>query len=322
MCKFFLTFFAILATCLGFLAASSAYMLHATWAYAEGITLGINPPIFQITATPPSRVEAPFTVVNLGDSSLNLNMELRPFVPSDREDGQIKYISETEANFADPLILQRVKIFDSNGNAVGNFNLLPKQQKKLTLTIDIPKDSPPSDYYFSMIFLTGGETPDSINSSQAKSGIASNILLSVGGNLEPKGTIQEFSGPVFKDAGPVPFTVRVKNTGNHFITPHGDILIKNIFGQTVGRVDLTDANVLSSSIRSIPSKDSPDTLAYWPEKFLLGIYKATLTLAISDQGPIYQRDLYFFALPFTFFGGIVTGIIILLYMLAKVRSKI
>src|SRR3989344_4647692 len=47
----------------------------------------------------------------------------------------------------------------------------------------------------------------------------------------PKTTIEEFSSNIFFEKGPVPFTVRVRNTGAHFIKPKSEIAIKNMFGQ-------------------------------------------------------------------------------------------
>lgn len=314
--KFYLLFFAILATC---------YMIHdtASSANAEGISLGVYPPIFQIDSTPPAIIQAPITIENLGDNSLNLTIDFRPFTTSDREDGQIQYISGSEANFPDPIIFQRVKILDGL-NQITSLSLAPKQNKELIIMIDLPKEEPAGDYYFSILFLTGANNPTQSNSSQSVSGIASNILLSIGPKGKVKGEIQEFSSSLFMEEGPVPFTVRVKNTSNHFINPKGNILIKNIFGQTVGRVDLTAANVLANSVRNIPSttdSSSEETAAFWPEKFILGPYKATLTLALSDQGPILTKDVLFLAFPFKIPVEILIGFVMITYIIVKVRSK-
>lgn len=305
------------------------FTIIAPSAHANGISLGIYPPIFQINATPPAQIQAPLSVENRGDDPINLKIELRPFVASDQEDGLIKYVTQDEANFADPLLFQRVRIYDGI-NPIDSVSLSGKQQKNLTLAINIPNDSPSSDYYFSVIFLTAPDNSSQINSSQSVSGIATNVLLSVGAGNQATGLIQEFSSPVFLDKGPVPFSVRVKNTGNHFITPHGDILIKNLFGQTVGKVDLVETNILAKTVRNVPSKDFLDenqnlpseVAAYWPEKFLLGPYKASLTLAISDQGPIFSRDVYFFALPFKALVSIIAILLIGGYIFIRVKKRL
>ncbi len=299
------------------------------FAFAQGTSLGIYPPIFQVNTTPPAQVEAPLTIQNRGDDPINLRIELRPFVASDREDGQIKYISQSEANFRDPLILQRVQILDGS-TITTTLSLASKQEKNLTLRINIPRDDPSADYYFSIIFLTTQDSIENANVSKSVSGIATNVLLSIGAG-KATGAIQEFFSPLLVERGPIPFTVRVKNTGNSFVSPKGEIIIKNIFDQPIGRVDLAQVNILSKSVRSIPSIDFLDEeknlpekeiAASWDEKFVLGPYKASLSLAISDQGPILRRDVFFFAFPFKVLVGVVLAILIVLYVIIKVKSRV
>src|SRR6185312_6850779 len=138
------------------------------------------------------------------------------------------------------------------------------------------------------------------SNSAVAGGISTNVLLSIGPSGKTTGNIEEFSAPIFTTGGPVPFSLKVSNTSKHFISPQGTILIKNMFGQTIGKVDLLPVNILSNTSRFLPSKNALDTHAIWPEKFLLGPYSATLTLALSDQGPVYYRTIYFFALPIQF----------------------
>lgn len=296
-------------------------LFFITSAHAESISLAVDPPIFQIQATPPANIQAPLTVENNGDTQLTLNIQIKPFTASDREDGQVKYLD-------DPLFFQRVSIVDETGQVLERFKIDPKEKKKLKLLLNIPKDSPSGDYYFSIVFLTDQGSNANTSSSQSVSGIASNVLLSVGeGKIS--GEIEEFSAPVFLEKGPVPFTVRVKNTSNHFINPKGEILIKDIFGQTIGRVDLAQVNILANSVRNIPSQEYlngenlPDNLAaYWPEKIILGPYKASLSIALSDSGPLFRRSIIFFAFPAKIAGTILIFTIFLLYIIFKVKSKV
>lgn len=288
-------------------------LLFATPLHAEGISLGVYPPIFQIEATPPANIQAPLTIENQGNSEVNLKIELRPFKPSDQENGQIIYQTIEEARFADPLIFQKIQLLDQ-GSPVTSVVLSPKQKKELILLIQLPKDEPPSDYYFSVLFLTSDKKGESINSSQAVTGIASNVLLSIGQKGKIEGLIQEFSAPLFLGEGPVPITVRVKNKNEFFITPVGDIIIKNLFGQSVGRIDLTKTNVLAKSVRSLP--------ATWNEKFLLGPYKASLTLSLSDSGPVLRRDIFFFALPANILLIAIITLLALSFIVTRVKSRI
>lgn len=317
--KLQVTMFLVLATC---------YLLLAPWANAADVSLGIYPPIIQVNTIPPADVQSPLSIINQGDSEINVRIELRPFVSSDQEDGQITYVTPKEANFADPLILDRVKIYDGD-TPVDNFSLAPGQKKDLTLRISVPKDSPQTDYYFSIVFLSSPNNNQGVTSSQSLTGIASNVLLSVGQG-QVSGNIQEFSAPFLVEGAPVPFTVRIKNTSNHFITPRGEVVISNIFGQKVGKIDLLQTNVLAQSVRNIPSsefidesKNLPDQIAaYWTDNFALGPYKATLNIALSDQGPLFSQTIFFLALPYKLIAGLIISVLLLSYVILKVKSKV
>lgn len=290
-----------------------AFLFLPLKASAQGTSLGVYPPIFQIDAIAPANIQAPLSIQNSGDTPLSLSISLRPFKASDQEDGQIKHINENEANFADPFILQRTQILE-DGAPITNVSLSPKQKKELILSIQLPKDEPPGDYYFSILFIGSPTNPSEINSSQTVAGIASNVLLSVGPKAKIEATIQEFSGPAIANAGPIELTLRVKNKNDFFITPFGDIIIKNVFGHTVGRIDFPKTNVLAKTVRSFPAK--------WQEKYPLGIYKASLTLSMSDEGPVVKRDIFFLALPTNVLLVAILSLFVLSYITIRVKSKI
>lgn len=340
---------------------------------AASFDLAINPSIFQVELNPPAIVEAKesLTIENLSDTPLVLSIQYKPFRPAD-ESGLIEYLRKEESfSGADPLIFQRIHLLEDN-NPVQEITLAPKQIKKLDLKMTIPKDEPPSDYYFAILFVSkeDEQSSDNLQSSYSSyvGGIGVSVLLSIGPKKETTGKIEEFSTPFFQEKSPVPFTVRIRNTSQHFIYPKGQITIKNMFGQTVGVIDLLPVNILSNSIRSLPSKENfifaaqknslPTTdeesrsfskeevelikqyeklinksnqlgvlnnpKAFWDGGFLLGPYSATLTLALSDEGPLLTRTIHFFALPVYLIITLFIIIAIILFIrqrLKQLRTK-
>jgi hypothetical protein len=295
-----------------FILYSLFFILYSgTKAYAEGISLGVFPPIIQIQASPPTDVRSKILIQNTGDSPVDLKIGIKPFTASTKEDGQVEYLSDF--NYANPFIFERMQILDGD-TSIDSITLAPGQQKELILQILLPQNEILGDYYFSVVFISNNEPVDNSNVSGATAGIATNVLLSIGPKGKTQGEIEEFSAPLFIPNGPVPFTVRVRNTSDHFITTKGNILIKNMFGQTVGNVSLLPVNILSQTVRSIPdyqqspSATPPPSLksyilslksisAVWPEKFLFGPYTATLTVALSDQGPLFKKTINFYSFP-------------------------
>lgn len=292
------------------------FFLASNNIYAQSFYAGVNPPILQIETEPPANVLAPISIENLGSQPMEMNILLKPFEPSDQENGQIRYLNSTPKEYNE--IFDRIRILDQ-GNMINSLALGPKQKKDLRLNINIPRETKPFDYYFSVVFVSKESSLSERTSTQNLGGIAVNVLLSTG--KEAKGAIQEFSAPLFVEKGPVPFTVRVKNTGNHYFTPQGEIVIKNLLGQTVGKIQLQPVNVLAKSVRLIPSTNESDK-SLWEEKFVIGPYIASLNLKISDNAPALERKIAFIAFPgYAILMGIL-GITTLLYLYSRVKKKI
>lgn len=311
---------------------SALCTLHLPRAHAEGTSLKMQPSNLQIRAKSPSDIQAPFTLTNQGSEPVNLQVVLKTFRDTGDDTGRIVYSKPGLKNEAEQdSFLKTVQILD-DGFAVSKITLGPKQQKKLELRINLPKDSKAQDHYFSIIFLTepdvSSEISESENSSSAiQSGIALPVLLAVNTTSEPSGFLDEFSGPILLQTGPVPFTVKVENTGEHFVEARGLILIKNMFGQTVGKIELPKTNILSGSKRqlitsSARNSSSSVTGALWEEQFLLGFYTATLTLVVAPDQSLYTRSVHFFAFPAVGFAFVFGALIIGIFIVRRVKKKV
>jgi len=315
-------------------------------AKAQGISLGISPPIIQIETVAPAKIDTPITIENTGEDPLTLSIILKAFTQGDGKNGTVRYYTNKDP-LAKPALFQYITV--SEGDHVkDSITLAPRQKKVVNLHIGIPKGFPKDDTYFSLIFLSDSEEKKGkFSTAQTPAGIATNVLVSVGPKGPTSGEIMEFSTPFFIERGPVPFTIELQNTSDHMITPKGEILIKNMFGQTIGRVDLLPVNILAHTPRKIPdalqvSEATPSALSksateavqsylfqtnqltpvsVWPETFLMGPYTAQLTVALSDQGPVFRRSLYFFALPLSVIIGIIISIIITTYLTIRIRRK-
>lgn len=310
---------------------------------ASALSLSVSPPIIQIEAIPPAEVSAPITIQNDGDDSVILKIVLKSFKAADSENGQLQYLSNADPfPGANPQIFQGMLIVDGD-RAVDEITLAPKQQKKVDFRISLPEGEPFSDYYFSLVFVSKdiNLNDPQTNLSQASGGIATNVLLSVGPKTIAKAELLEFSVPFFLEKGPVPFTIRVKNTGSQVLTPTGTIIIKNMFGQTAGRVDLLPVNILAGTIRAIPdSSQNPEAtpsaeitnpksqipnsgspIAFWPETILLGPYSATITLSLSENGPLFIRTIHIFGLPAQAALGFFIAILLTLIVYERVRKR-
>lgn len=315
---------------------SGAYVFgqHVQISRAEELSLSVDPPLIHMTRNVSDEVSAKVVVKNSGASTLDLKVLLRPFRALS-EDGSIEIIPENQVPIPYKNLFSDIKIIDS-GLEVRELKLAPEQAKNLEIKISSDFISEPGDYYFTIIFLGESEsTPPDTSTRDEESaqeeivsghsvieaGIGVNVILGANTEFVPQAEIAEFSAPRTVESGPVAFNVRIKNNGARVIRPKGVILIRNMFGQTVGRVDLDQVNVLAGGIRILPgadftgrigkNSDKPEGIneaAIWPEGFLLGLYSADLSLALSDEGPVLNKTIYFVGLP------VITAIIFLLFI--------
>lgn len=321
------------------------FIQYSTQVHAQALDLSVAPPIFEVELTPPAVASAKETIVltNNSDNTLELKLIFRQFAPN-KEDGTLSLLPDNEPiRGRDPLILQRIQVRENN-IPIETVTIPPKSEKKLDLRISVPKDEPPSDYYLSLIFLSLG-TDGTSTQTTTSGGIGINLLLSIGPKSVSTATIEEFSTPRFVQSGSVPFTTRVKNTSSHFLSPKGQIIITNMFGQTVGNVELIPVNILAQSIRALPSKEqvifeankpskkedeeitelerlsADHPVGIWNEKFLLGPYKASLRMALTDEGPILKKTIWFFALPTQLLFGIAIALLVILLIRNRLKAR-
>ncbi|OGH23833.1 MAG: hypothetical protein A2698_00015 [Candidatus Levybacteria bacterium RIFCSPHIGHO2_01_FULL_42_15] len=294
---------------------SSPDLIGIQSAYAESFSFEVSPAIISISEKRPFETEEEITLSNKSQQTIELDIRLSPFVPSDST-GSMTYRAAKDA-FAqkpNPDILKNVQLLE-NERPIDTLTLTPFQEKTVSLKVTIPPSEPSSDYYFSVIFLSNPPQKDEDQSATvAIGGIATHVLLSIGPNEPTNGTIEAFSTPRFIEHGPVPFAISIINKSNHFITPKGSILIRNMFGQTVGAVGVGQTRVLANSTRVLPQVS-------FNESFLLGPYEATLSLALSEEGPSFSRSIRFFAFPAKSFLLILASLFLLFWVRKRIAQK-
>ncbi len=290
-------------------------------ASAQEVSVSIDPAIIQINAEAPAQVDAQISVQNLSDQTISYNIFLIPFKSSPANNGEIEFDETQLLRYKD--FFDKVRVFDKE-NEIGIVRLAPNERKDLTLRVNLTEGEPPRDYYFSVLFISEAEAGN-LQGTKAlsRAGIGANILLSIGPKSETTGNILEFSSPRFITRGPVELILNLANTSGHFVTIEGNVVVKNMFGQTVGSLELLPVNILGNSSRFIESENNKaeDPRLYWDETFLLGFYRAELTVALSEEGPLLKKSITFFALPIEFFLGLTVAIILIIGIARRVKQR-
>ncbi len=299
----------------------------------SALSLGIFPPVIEINADPPAKILAKIKIQNQNDNPQKLDIVLRPFKPSEKNNGQIEYVNDTGG--PDPLILQKIKVMDGD-REIRQVELAPLETKELNLLIIIEQGAPLGDYYFSVIFVAQNQTLKNQSASAIPGGIGTNVIMSVGKKGKINGHIIQYSTPFWQTHGPVPITLLVENDSPQYIVPTGRITIKDIFGKVIGVENILPQYILSGSKRYM-NDNSPDTLSgknaaqkmaaghdvlLWPESFLFGIYTLNLNMKLSSTGPVFTTSIIFVALPLYFIFALSFFAFILLGIYVRVRRKV
>lgn len=295
---------------------SSQFSALGSKAFASEIILKTEPAILTVESAPNGDTQTPFTLTNQGEETIDIRIVLKSFKAAD-EKGGIEFLSpQIATSSADDAFLRYVQIVDQ-GVSVTHLTLSPKQQKKLVLHVNPPEDALEIDHYFSVVLLYSPPQPNPNNNeslSVVQPGVAIPILLSIGAKDPGKSFLDSFTAPLFIQAGPMPFTVTLANRGQHFVSAKGVILITNMFGQTVGRITVPNINVLSGTNRQ--------EQFVWKEKVLLGFYKAQVSLALSPQGPLVNKTIYFAAFPMIFIVGTTLTVIFIGLIITTIRRRL
>lgn len=298
-------------------------ILFAKPAMAADFSVGVSPSLLQIEAKTPDLIKKPIEIENTTDKPISLNIQFMPFSATDKQNNEISYSVDTKEFFKnDPEIFEKIKIYDADANAVvSHISLEARQKKTVYLSVDIPSEEKYSDYYFSIVFISKNiENIQEIDKNQfsaqttINAGIAVNVLLSIPEpNKKPEAIIDTFSTSFSHQQGPVIFTLKIKNTKNNLTWFHGYFVVKNVFGQPVGNIEVKPTIVLANTTRSID--------IIWPEKIILGPYTSFLTINLEKDGPSYGRTIHFLGTPIKFFTGVIVIIIILLIIISRIKSK-
>lgn len=292
-------------------------------ARAQSFDIGLYPPVIQIKAIAPISLKTSFQIQNYSDQTINLNIAIHPFRSSANNNGAVNILWHQSLSGADNGISHKIQIFDEGGNLVTQISLAPKQSKKMFLHLGLPKDEPPGDYYFSLIFLSNTDQTNQNTSSFLQAGVAMNILLSIGPYKSPLGFLEKFATPFLVGNGPINIKILVANPNTYFINPKGNLVIYNLFNQIVGKVNLLPVNILAKSQRYLPDDKSGSlTNAVWNEKALLGIYRIKLSLLLTPSGPLFKQNIYFLALPYQAVLAIIIFCFLLTITILSIKERL
>lgn len=277
----------------------------------SGQALEIAPPLVTLTANPGQTVTATLKLRDVSKTNLLVTNEINDFV-ANGENGTPKILTGNDSN--NPYTLKGWIA------PLPSFTLAPQKIETLNLKINVPAHASPGGHY-GVIRFTG--TPPQLNGTgvSLSASIGALVLLTVNGQLTHKLAIQEFSvnnggsaGSLF-EAPPLTFVVRLKNTGNIQEQPTGRITVTDMFGKTVGgmNVNVPPHNVLPSSIRKFTANFDKTVIG---SRHLFGHYTANLTVSYgTGKQTTVSSSVSFWIIPYKLIVGVIVGLIVAFFAL-------
>lgn len=205
---------------------------------------------------------------------------------------------------------------------VSTFLLKHGDRITLPIEIKIPVDATPGGLYGAVIITTvPAKTDDGKDGSNVKSNLtvvarlASLYFLRVKGEVKESGQLKEFyADRKFYENGPINFKMVYENSGSVYVNPYGQIKISNMVGTGVDEIDITKYFVLPDSLRLKEFKlDRP---------FMIGRYKAEITLYRGYGGLSDQQSVYFWVIPWKIMIGVFVGAVLILWLFSRFISWI
>jgi hypothetical protein len=271
-----------------------------------GQALEIAPPLLTLTANPGQTVKATLQLRDVAKTDLIVTNEVNDFVASG-ESGTPKILTDKDdAN--NPFSLKSWIV------ALPSFQLAPGKIQTLNVSINVPANASPGGHY-GVIRFTG--TPPKLEGTgvSLSASLGTLVLLTVNGNLKHKLSVEQFATTngtntkgIFESA-PVNFEARLKNTGNVQEEPTGNIMVTDMFGKTVGGVNINvpPHNILPNSIRKFTAVMDKTVIG---TKHLFGKYTAELNVSYGGGKQTVLTDrITFWVIPYKLIAAIIVILI-------------
>lgn len=287
----------------------------------QGQALEIAPPVITLSGDPGQVIKTTISLRDVSSSPLIVTNEVNDFTAAGLDGTpKINLEDDTPGPFS-------LKTWIS---PVPQLLLKPREVRQVPITISIPRDASPGAHY-GVIRFTG--TPPDIDGQgvSLSASLGALVLMKVSGDAKEELSLAKFSathkgkpGPVFEST-PIEFIQQIKNTGNTFEAPTGQVVIKNMFGKPIAavNVNLDKRNILPDSTRQFTQPLDKSVIG---NKMLFGRYTAQLKLTYSTDKRTLEGSLSFWVIPYKLIGGaialLVGGFFILRLMISRYNRRI
>jgi uncharacterized membrane protein len=271
----------------------------------DSVQLAISPQVLEIQVNPGDSVKNQFRLTNGSDIPLTIQVTPKNFTPSGEEGAIDITTDDTTYSLAKWVSVEPSRVV-----------IEPKTTKDFMVTIDVPSNAEPGARFGTIVFATVPQQQEGSGAAVSQE-IAPVVLVKVAGDVVESANIEQFYSVenIWSNQPNITLEARVKNNGNVFIKPRGNVVIKNMFGDTVQTLPISERNVLPDSIRKLD--------AVWQNYNLsIGKYTATVTMVYGQDDQVLTAETTFYYFPYQIILPIIAVLAILGWLIFRYRSRI
>lgn len=291
-------------------AGAIALLLIGIFAFIPNVSASVGLTIqpLKVTETLASGESASgaVSITNASDEAVNVEVKVEDFVPL-AGTYNIQFVGRAPgvSTVRDWVTLDSPK----------SFVLKKGEGKNVSYTIQAPPNAEPGGH-FGVAFFKATLLPTS-GGQQLKVGtqVGMLILVTIPGSHLEKGTVLDFSGPLFVQKSPIDFKIKFENTGTVHFEPKGKITITNMFGKEIGSVDVGGQVVLPTGIKDLTASVNFDGV-------LLGRYTATLKIFDGVGDIVAERSIVFYAFPLWYIVAFLITVLVLFFGIKFFKKNI
>ncbi|OGL30586.1 hypothetical protein A3F37_01815 [Candidatus Saccharibacteria bacterium RIFCSPHIGHO2_12_FULL_41_12] len=307
-------FLIIVLTCLGL-----AFVVASAQEQNSGSGLQISPTRSEVTASPGEQKTISIILKNVTQGDVLAKVSLNDF-ESDNVSGTPQIIVDTKK--------RTPYTINSMLKDMRDVELKKGETKEVKLTIDVPSNAAPGAYFGAIRYAANPkgatELPEGQRQVALTASVAHLVFVEVPGDITQQ--IQIESLDIHKDnkkssfffKAPNKSSIKIKNKGNGFSRPFGQVSIKSPFGKEVYSYEVNNFDPR----RTILPNSSRVFIDDIKNVKIPGKYKVIGSVAYGDGGEVINYETSFWYVPtwlFILIIALIAGIVGLSYYIYRKR---
>lgn len=300
----------ILSSVISLCLILSVKLIFAQTQEENSRTIIISPPTVSDSFDPGSNKEGKMKLTNTSATdTLTFKAVIRDFIVEDT-------IGTPVIDSQSPL-KEKYAASSWVGVYPSTFTVAPGQTQEISYYIQVPEDARPGGRYAAVVY----EPQERLGVEGTGTGVETHIgtlfVFRINGDIVENATVKSFtSDKKVYEYGPATLLAQIANFSDSHIRPQGTVAVKNLFGQTIDSVGLSEHNIFPEA-----SRDLTSTVG---RKYMFGMYTAELraTYGTNNNLTLFASTT-FFVLPWKIMAivGLIIVIIILLIVFWRKKRK-